>query len=198
MGNKETHFADYLKKYCTPIVEEVLNGMRENRHRVGDMKPVLVPKNPVLYRWWFPEKSPAMAEIQKFAKKDKEFANLLKQVETFKKDNTTYYALYFGKSVKGYRRFVQHATGNTHISTLRHTLYGLCYEQKYDKNKEKDITEMLKECYYEWYSFESEGELVECIESICIALGKYPLNIDGNPAIGQKWQDYIMKERVLK
>ena len=128
MANKETHFADYLKKYCTPIVEEVLNGMRENRHRVGDMKPALVPKNPVLYRWWFPENSPAMAELQKFAKKDKELANLLKQVETFKKDNTTYYALYFGKSVKGYRRFVQHATGNTHISTLRHTLYGLCYE----------------------------------------------------------------------
>jgi hypothetical protein len=42
MANKETHFADYLKKYCTPIVEEVLNGMRENRHRVGDMKPALV------------------------------------------------------------------------------------------------------------------------------------------------------------
>ena len=95
MANKETHFADYLKKYCTPIVEEVLNGMRENRHRVGDMKPALVPKNPVLYRWWFPEKSPAMADI-------------------------------------------------------------------------------------------------------CIALGKYPLNIDGNPAIGQKLQNYIMKERVLK
>jgi hypothetical protein len=56
---------------------------------VGDMKPALVPKNPVLYRWWFPEKSPAMAELQKFAKKDKELANLLKQVETFKKDNTT-------------------------------------------------------------------------------------------------------------
>ena len=53
---------------------------------------------------------------------------------------------------------------------------------------------MLKECYYEWYSFQNEGELVECIESICIALGKYPLNIDGNPAIGQKWQNYIMDE----
>ena len=198
MAKNETHFADYLKKYCTPIVDEVLIGMRENRHRVGDMKPALVPKNPVLYRWWFPEKSPAMVELQKFAKKDKEFASLLEQVETFKEGKTTYYALYFGKSVKGYRRFVQHATGNVHISTIRHTLYGLCYEQTYDKNKEKDITEMLKECYYEWYSFENEGELVECIESICIALGKYPLNIDGNPAISDAWQEYIMKERVLK
>lgn len=198
MAKNKTYFADCLKKYCSPIVDEVLCEMQKNRHKVGDIKPSIVPKNPILYRWWFPENSPAMKELRKFAIKNTEFANLLRQVETFTEGNTTYYALYFGKSVKGYRRFVQHATGNVHISTIRHTLYGLCYEQTYDKNKEKNITEMLKECYYEWYSFDNEGKLIECIESICIALGKYPLNIDGNPAICAAWQEYILKKRALK
>ena len=84
MGRTENHFASSLKKYCMPIVEDVLNGMQKNRHRVGDMKPALVPKNPILYCWWFPENSQVMVELQKFAKKDKEFASLLEQVETFK------------------------------------------------------------------------------------------------------------------
>ena len=40
----------------------------------------------------------------------------------------------------------------------------------YDKEKEKDITELLKECCYEWYVFDKEEEsFVKCVETICIA-----------------------------
>ena len=48
------------------------------------------------------------------------------------------------------------------------------------------------------YLFDEEGKLVECVESICIALGKYPLNVDGNPAISDNWRKYVMDKRKLK
>ena len=113
-----------------------------------------------------------------------------------------YYTLYFGKSNNGYRRYIQHSTGNVHISTLRRTLYGLCLtengEKQYIKEREEEITRMLQECYYEWIPFDEEGKLVECVESICIALGKYPLNVDGNPAISNNWRDYLLEKRKFK
>ena len=34
-------------------------------------------------------------------------------------EGKTYYALYFDKSNKGYRRFIQHRKGNINTSTLR-------------------------------------------------------------------------------
>ena len=64
--------------------------------------------------------------------------------------------------------------------------------------QEEEITRMLQECYYEWIPFKNEGKLVECVESICIALGKYPLNVDGNPAISDRWRDYLLEKRKLK
>lgn len=64
--------------------------------------------------------------------------------------------------------------------------------------REEEITRMLQECYYEWIPFKNEGKLVESVESICIALGKYPLNVDGNPAISDRWRDYLLEKRKLK
>ncbi len=31
-----------------------------------------------------------------------------------------------------------------------------------------------------------------------VLLGKYPLNVDGNPAISEQWREYIMDKRKLK
>ena len=82
-------------------------------------------------------------------------------------------------------------------------MYGLCLtnneESQYSKQLDKEeITRILRECYFEWLPFNEEGKLVECIESICIALGKYPLNVDGNPAISNQWRDYLLEKRKLK
>ena len=76
--------------------------------------------------------------------------------------------------------------------------YGLCIGEKYDKSNEDRISDILRQCYYEWISFKGEDNLIECVESICIALGKYPLNVDGNPAISKKWRNYVMEKRKLK
>lgn len=194
---KDTSFREMLAQNCELIAEKVLAGMQGNRHKVGSGK-IPVPTTPVLYRWWFPENSPVMKAICDFAKKDKDLAALLKQVETCEINGKTYYALYFGKSNNGRHRYSQHTAGNVHTSTIRHTLYGLCISNIYDKAREEEVSEILNDCYYEWISFADEPLLVECVEGICIALGKYPLNMDGNPAISEKWREHLMDIRKLK
>jgi predicted GIY-YIG superfamily endonuclease len=122
---------------------------------------------------------------------------LLEGVLTRDIEGKTYYALYFGKSNKGYRRFIQHSKGNIHTSTLRRTIHGLLTDEEYNKPvHEPQIDNILKDCYFEWAVIDKEEEnLVECIEAICIVHGIYPLNIDGNPAINSKWREYMMNER---
>ena len=198
---KAKSYQQLLAEQCTSIVQQVLEDMEKNRFHVGT-KPIPVPKSPILYRWWFPEESAVMDILTQYSHSDAEMATLLQHVETREIENKTYYALYFGKSNNGYRRYIQHSTGNVHTSTIRHTLYGLCLtekgEKQYIKEREEEITRMLQECYYEWIPFDNEGNLVECVESICIALGKYPLNVDGNPAISDQWREYVMDKRKLK
>ena len=187
-----------LSEQCSGIAQKVSEGMLPNRFHVGSTKPSAVPHEAILYRWWFPKNSPVMDVLADFAKQDKELAALLEQVETCIINDKTYYALYFGKSNNGRHRYCQHTTGNVHISTIRHTVYGLCIGEKYDKSNEDRISDILRQCYYEWISFKGEDNLIECVESICIALGKYPLNVDGNPAISKKWRNYVMGKRKLK
>ena len=198
---KAKSYRQLLAEQCTSIVQQVLEDMEKNRFHVGT-KPIPVPKSPILYRWWFPEESAVRDVLTQYSHSDAEMATLLQHVETREIENKTYYALYFGKSNNGYHRYSQHSTGNVHISTLRRTLYGLCLtengEKQYIKEREEEITRMLQECYYEWISFDEEGKLVECVESICIALGKYPLNVDGNPAISNNWRDYLLEKRKFK
>lgn len=198
---KAKSYQQLLAEQCTSIVQQVLGEMEKNRFHVGT-KPIPVPKSPILYRWWFPEGSAVMDILTQYSHSNAEMATLIQQFETCEIENKTYYALYFGKSNNGYRRYIQHSTGNVHTSTLRRTLYGLCLiengENQYVKEREEEITRMLQECYYEWIPFDDEGKLVECVESICIALGKYPLNVDGNPAISDQWRDYLLEKRKLK
>lgn len=166
-------------------------------YKVGAEGKIPIPHEPILYRWWFPEDSTALKTLRAHARRDIHLDSLLRQVETRKMEGKMYYALYFGKSNNGYRRYCQHATGNVHISTLRHTLYGLCIGNEYNKAQEPQITDMLRQCYCEWFDFSKEGSLVECVESICIALGYYPLNVDGNPAISEEWLNTLMSKRKI-
>ncbi len=190
-------FKNLLKKHCTEIVQIVLDGMQPSLRKVSKIKPATIPKEPILYRWWFPNDSVVVNTLRAHAQKNKELINLLIEVETREIERKTYLALYFGKSNKGYRRFIQHTTGNVHTSTIRHTIYGLCISDKYNKTKEKEVSAILDECYFEWYSFKDEEELVECLESLCIAIGKYPLNVEGNPAINNEWRETLMSKRKI-
>ena len=189
-------YKDLILQHCAGIVEQVLNNTE--RYRVGSGK-IPVPKEPILYRWWFPANSEVVTMLREWRSKDsKEPINLLEGALSEKfPDGKTYYALYFGKSNKGYRRFIQHSKGNIHTSTLRRTIHGLLTDEEYNKPvHEPQIDEILKDCYFEWAVIDKEEEsLVECIEAICIVHGTYPLNIDGNPAIDEDWLKYMMKER---
>ena len=188
-------YKDLILQHCAGIVNQVLKDM-EN-YRVGSGK-IPVPKEPILYRWWFPSDSEVVTMLREWKSKDsKEPINLLEGVLTREFEGETYYALYLGKSNKGYRRFIQHSTGNIHTSTLRRTIHRLLTDEEYNKPiHEKQIDEILKDCYFEWMVIDKEEEsLVECIESICIVHSTYPLNIDNNPAINKHWREYMMNER---
>ena len=171
------------------IVNKVLTGMQ--KYKVGTGK-IPVAQSPILYRWWFPETSKVVTILREWKGSD-----LLAGVQTREFEGKTYYALYFGKSNNGYRRFCQHSTGNVHTSTLRRTIHSLLTDDLYTKNThEQEITDLLRECYFEWTVIGKEDEkLVECLEAICIVHGTYPLNIDGNPAINETWRKHMMNER---
>ncbi len=191
-----TTYKDLILQHCAEIVSQVLDNTE--RYRVGAGK-IPVPKEPILYRWWFHSESEIVKLLRAWKSKDsKNPINLLDGVLTKKfPDGETYYALYFGKSNKGYRRYIQHSTGNIHTSTLRRTIHSLLTDEEYNKPvHEQQIDKILKNCYFEWAVIDKEEEsLVECIEAICIVHGTYPLNIDGNPAINSKWREYMMNER---
>ena len=188
-------YKDLILQHCAGIVEQVLNNTE--RYRVGSGK-IPVPKEPILYRWWFHSESEVVKLLRAWKSKDsKKPINLLDGVLTREIEGKTCYALYFGKSNKGYRRFIQHSKGNIHTSTLRRNIHSLLTDEEYNKPiHEKQIDEILKDCYFEWAVIDKEEEsLVECIEAICIVHGTYPLNIDGNPAINSKWREHMMNER---
>lgn len=203
-------FQQLLSEQCEVIVKKVTDDMQSDEQYsffINEIERIPVIRKPILYRWWFREDSEPMIALKKYLDEhptDVEMQQLFSQLEErkFEGKEQKYYALYFGKSNNGYRRYIQHSTGNVHISTLRRTLYGLCLtengEKQYIKEREEEITRMLQECYYECIPFEKEGKLVECVESICIALGKYPLNVDGNPTISDQWREYVMEKRKLK
>ena len=188
-------YKELILQHCAEIVKQVLDNTK--RYKVGSGK-IPVPKEPILYRWWFHSESEVVKLLRAWKSKDsKEPINLLDGVLTREIEGKTYYALYFGKSNKGYRRYIQHSTGNIHTSTLRRTIHSLLTDEEYNKPiHEPQIDEILKGCYFEWAVIDKEEEnLVECIEAICIVHGTYPLNIDGNPAINSKWREHMMHER---
>ena len=182
-------YKELILQNCAGIVNKVLTGMQ--KYKLGTGK-IPVAQSPILYRWWFPETSKVVKILREWKGSD-----LLAGVQTREFEGTTYYALYFGKSNNGYRRFIQHSAGNVHTSTLRRTIHSLLTDDLYNKaTHEQEITDLLRECYFEWTVIGKEDEnLVECIEAICIVHGTYPLNIDGNPAINSKWREHMMNER---
>lgn len=186
------------------IVQQIWGNMKLFSVEAMKNKKNPIPAKPVLYRWWFPEDSKVCDAIRKHSE------GILEQAEKRTIDGKLYYALYFGKSNKGSRRYNQHTSGTVGNSTIRHTVYGLLFPgQKYDPHKEPKINDIVRQCYCEWVAIddadcaecakepeESKGaNWIGCLESMCIALGKYPLNVDGNPAISKDWRKHLIKVR---
>ena len=163
---------------CNKIVTDILSNMKVEK--VSTLKSGnSVREKPILYRWWFPAAGKHAGFVDTLIDN---FKNLEKSDLEPKKmaDGKVYYALYFGKSENGLTRFKAHTSGN---STLRRTLYAICKERR-------DIKNLINDCYFEWVEVENE-KLLECLESMCIVSGKYPLNIEGNPCC----QDWIVEAR---
>lgn len=192
-----------LEKHCSKIAEQIIDEMRKSKvitRNIGD-KIVLTlddanellkeMSTPCLYRWWAHESSVRL--ILSNCNRKSEFRNLLGRCE---RDEDGYYLLYFGKSNDGRNRIInQHLKGDVKKSTLRHTLYSLCREGK-NFESEKDVDKLFENSYFEWLPVEEKcKEYIVALESICIALGYYPLNIDGNPTVDEKWLAYLKEAR---
>lgn len=151
-----------------------------------------------LYRWWFPSNSPIFRYLEDYLKAHPEDADM-HYVRYRLKDkligDTTYYALYFGKSIDGRNRFSQHTKGPVKKSTLRETLRAILAMQGLPCS-ETDISKVLHQCYYEWMEFMKEDyELIDSFETMAIAIGYYPLNLDGNSSISEPWKNAILSKR---
>lgn len=171
------------------------------------LKTEILSEEHFLYRWWFPSDSPIVAYLEEYIAthpKDIDmqyvYACLKKRVKEETSDNgdkiqKTYYALYFGKSTNGRNRFGQHTRGPIKKSTLRETLRAVL-SLKGETCTEERISAELQKCYYEWMEFlEDDRELIDSFEMMAIAIGYYPLNMEGNTSISEEWKNSIMDKR---
>lgn len=211
-------FLPLLRTRCTDIVNTILDDMQTPSHRFSvdkaiKMREIPVPNKPILYRWWFPEDSPVLKKIYEYIQEQKDKGNEedkkdAKKLEKFLAekvkqrsdlgDGKVYYALYFGQSSNGRKRLGQHIKVSARVSTVRRTVFGLVYGEYNIANKEENerkIDEILQHCYCEWTDICDDPNLVVCLESICIALGNYVLNIEGNPAINETWREKLLEVR---
>ena len=166
------------------LYRELFNGV--------EPKTGLPHKGPILYRWWFGEKSKVMKTITDFAKKDQELADFLRSVERYKENNTTYYALYFGKGVNGRRRLKNHLSPHKRSSTLRRTIGALL-----NTENENDITKELQLCFYDWCEMLCKEELSDREEQ-AIKDGYYPLNLSENNKNSKEWKTHLQQLRNSK
>lgn len=190
-------YKELILQHCADIVQQVLEDMEKNRFHVG-IKPIPVPKSPILYRWWFPSDSPIVAYLKDYITKHPEDIDMKYMYSRLKKKEigyTIYYALYFGKSTNGRKRFGQHIRGPIKQSTLRETLRAVL-SLKGEICTEERISDELQKCYYEWMEFcEDDRELIDCFEMMAIAIGYYPLNMEGNTSISEEWKKSIVDRR---
>lgn len=201
-----------VEQHCKALRDTILNGMKGNPSKVifdGKSKEKLSIENvsnleekvPILYRWLVKED-----ELNDIIKRihDKhnpkstiDLNSLLRKSAKIIGD-TTYYALYFGQSKNGQRRILSnHLRGTIHNSTLRRTLCGLCVKEKGTNDKEKEVNKILINSYFEWLSLPNtpQGQVIS-LETICIAFGNYPLNIEDNPAISNDWAKMLKEGRM--
>ena len=156
---------------------ELVSNMIENNQ---------TPSNkPIIYRWWFVENSSVVEKIR-MNLCNKEFQKILKE-EIGK--GKYHYAMYVGKGANGKRRFKNHISPHIRTSTLRRTIAALL-----ETSNEKAITDVLKDCYYEWWELECNKTLAD-EEREKIKKGYYPLNLKENNQVCTKWKKFLQEQR---
>lgn len=119
-----------------------------------------VLENPGVYCWWFPER-----EIVKLFDSANYSLNI--QRIQFREFNGEYYmALYCGESRNLRNRFKNHINGPQDKSTLRRTI------GKLFNKTETEITDLLSECYLEWFYVDSVC-MSKYIEACELAFPRY-------------------------
>ena len=151
----------------------------------------------ILYRWWFPKTSPIMTYLNRYVHEnpnDYQMRYLLEHgLQAMEIGNSTYYALYFGKSTEGRTRFKKHINGPIKNSTIRKTIRAILHLLKdKDYNKKERISSVLTPCYFEWMEFLNEdAKLIDSFEIMAITVGHYPLNLEDNSSVSKEWIETI-------
>ena len=164
------------------------NQISNKIHPVKDLmeKTIELPhRAPILYRWWFKKDS----EIEKIVREhlsEIEFQNIKSQ----KLEDSTYYALYFGKGINGRRRFKNHMRPPMRTSTLRRTIAALL-----QTTDEERVTQELQQCYYEFGEYDCDKRTLEEMELEWIKSGYYPLNLKDNNKISEEWKNHLQNKR---
>ena len=152
----------------------------------------------LLYRWWFPHNSLVMDYLRDYIAQNPEdivMKSVFARIKTKVINNQTYYALYLGKSIHGRTRFKNHIVGPMKSSTLRRTIYALLTKNHPLQVNEDCISEILNQCYYEWMELSDDHELLDAFEMMAIAIGYYPLNMEGKNSISEEWKKSILDRR---
>ena len=152
----------------------------------------------LLYRWWFPHNSLVMDYLRDYIAQNPDdivMKSVFARLKTKVINNQTYYALYLGKSIHGRTRFRNHIVGPMKSSTLRRTIYALLIKNHPLPANEDFISKILNQCYYEWMELSDDHELLDAFEMMAIAIGCYPLNMEGNTSISEEWKKSIVDRR---
>lgn len=196
-------------------VQSSKNPAGELTFKLDDMERLL--KGPILYRWWVSKdviqetmlgiiknKIENYNSSEKLANKydisEEELAAIFyddkRKKENLGDSGKTYYALYFGRSMQGQERVNQHIKGPIKNSTLRRTICGLFVELPHDSKREQKINEILTDSFFEVLPLDDSIKgYIDCLESICITFGHYPLNIEGNHSIDKNWLAFLKSSR---
>ena len=83
-----------------------------------------------------------------------------------------------------------HISPRKWISTLRRTLSGLL-----NTDDESEISNVLQECYYEWYEMVCSKDELSDREEQAIKDGYYPLNLSENEHISATWRLFLKNQR---
>lgn len=203
---------DLLEKSSRYINDDVINKMswsglhkvvrRKSGTRVELENALERTSNPILYRWLVKVEEPGKIKsfqdaFEKIHEKHIDLKSFFDQCKETR-GGDTYYVLYFGKSKNGTSRITsQHLGTDMSKSTLRYSLCAL-FVPKNESDKEAEIDKLLEGSYFEWLEFdEKDKEYLACLEAICIALGHYPINIEGNPflATHKDWETFLTEGR---
>ena len=203
---------ELLEKYCRSINDEIIDDgiwsgpimvVKKGNGKGVELEKMHTPtSNPILYRWLVKEEALGKMNTlqdayQKTHSTDIDLSVRFSQCKV-ERGNETYYALYFGKSKDGTSRITHRHLGSAmRTSTLRRSLCGLFVPNNVS-DKEVEVDRLLEGSYFEWLELAStDKEYLVCLEAICIALGKYPLNIDGNPFLAEHpdWEKLLKESR---